>query len=183
MKRNLFIVWSLIHLSIAFLFSAYWAYEKYCLFYSKPLQNIIKKIAMTVSSNSVVRGYGEITEATSNFGFFAPNVKSTGFVAIECNGKVLLPKFQNAEARIRFSQLESKTTDYIVNDYKSSPVMENFYNLMFRSVAIKIYNDNNCQSPRFTASYQLLEFPPLAAYKNGYKNYELVKIKELRLSR
>ena len=87
---------------------------------------------------------------------------------------------------MRFSVLATRITDYITNtpdstDIRNKALKEKYYNLVFKSIAVKIYNQNHCLHDTSYLSYNIFEFPTLDAYRHGYRNYSLLKIKEVQL--
>jgi len=184
--KNVFNTWAIFHIGFIILISSYSAYHKYCRFYKAKEEQLIKRVNNALLFNVPMLYYGKLTGTGTGYGFFAPNIKSAGIIMGDCDGKKIYPLFKNFETVMRFSVLSSKVTDYLIttNDafaLKDKTLQDKYYSLVFKSIAVKIYNQNHCTQDTFYVSYNILEFPTLAAYRNGDRNYRFQKIKEVRL--
>ncbi len=147
---------------------------------------MINKINSAMFFNRPASYYGKFTGTSAGYGFFAPNIKSGGIILGDCDGNKIGASFENFESMMRFSVLATRVTDYLINTADKSeiadkPIKEKYYDLVFKSIAVKIYNQNQCMKDTSYLSYNIFEFPTLAAYRHGYRNYHLRKIKEIQL--
>ncbi len=87
---------------------------------------------------------------------------------------------------MRFSVLSSACNDYLLlhvdSMQKANALEDECYDKIFKSIAVKMYYQNNCRQDTFYTSYNFIVFPTLAEYAKGSHDYSLVKTKELRLS-
>jgi hypothetical protein len=185
-KERIFNLWAFFHIGFIICICSYSAYDKYCRFYHIPEVNTVNKINAGLFSNIPMLCYGKFTGTGAGYGFFAPNIKSGIIILGDCDGKKTAPEFVNFEAMMRFSVLATRITDYLINTNDTSEIRdkslkEKYYDLVFKSIAVKTYNQNQCQGDTSYLSYNILEFPTLEAYRHGYRNYRLRKIKELKL--
>jgi hypothetical protein len=185
-SNKVFYTWAWFHIGYIICICSYSAYDKYCKFYRLTESHAINKINTNVLINKPMVLYGKFTGTSMGYGFFAPNIKSGGIILGDCDGKKIGPVFANFEAMMRFSVLATRITDYLVNPADStgirdSAMRDKYYSLIFKSIAVKIYAQNHCARDTAYLSYNIFEFPTLAAYRLGARNYSLRKIKEVRL--
>jgi len=185
-NRKLVRCWAVFHITFIIVICAYSAYHKYCRFYKVKENTLIKQVNAVLFFNKPILYYGKLTGTETGYGFFAPNIKSNGIIIGDCDGKKIYPRFTNFEAMMRFSILSSRVTDYLISSDESADVRDKetkvkFYNLVFKSIAVKLYNQNKCRHDTMFMSYSIIEFPALSEYKKGHHTYSLQRIKEMRL--
>jgi hypothetical protein len=185
-NKKVFTTWAFFHIGSIICICCYSAYDKYCRFYQVNENPVINKVNTALFSNIPVLGYGKFTGTGAGYGFFAPNIKSGGIIIGDCDGKKIEPVFKSFESMMRFSVLATRITDYLINTTDTSVIRdrslkEKYYDLVFKSIAVKVYNQNQCQQGTSYLSYNIFEFPTLTAYRRGARYYRLQKIKEVRL--
>jgi hypothetical protein len=188
MKHNpkIFNTWAVFHIVFIICTCSFSAYDKYCLFYQLKEVDAFKSGNKKLFFNAPMLYYGRFTGTGAGYGFFAPNIKSGGIILGDCDGNKIGANFNNFESMMRFSVMATRITDYIINKNDTSGIRdrslkERYYDLVFKSIAVKIYNQNQCLQDTSYLSYNIFDFPTLAAYRAGYRNYRLAKIKEVRL--
>jgi hypothetical protein len=185
-NKTVFKTWACFHIGFVVCVCSFSAYDKYCRFYQLNESRLVNKVNGTLLANKPMLVYGKFTGTGAGYGFFAPNIKSGGIIMGDCDGKKTGPVFNNFESVMRFSVLATRITDYLINTTDTSEIRdrslkEKYYDLIFKSIAVKIYNQNQCLQDTSYLSYNIFEFPTLEAYRHGYRNYSLRKIKEVRL--
>ncbi len=187
-SHTFFSIWATLHIGLIVISSSYFAFDKYCKYYGIKPETHLKKMFINVLGHYPARLYGRLSGATSSYGFFAPDVKSNGIIIGSCNGKKIEANFKTFEAGMRYNVLSSKITDYILKSQDSVGIeneqsSKQFFDLAFKSVAVKIYNQNNCTQDTIFVSYNILAFPTLKDYALGYHNYQLIPVKEMKLTK
>jgi hypothetical protein len=88
------------------LISVYLSITSTCYLYQKPVpNNALVRGMMRTMANPVFTTYTKYTGAEMGYGFFAPNVISSGYVFIKKNGKQCDFKLSNQESWIRYMDL------------------------------------------------------------------------------
>jgi len=188
LRKKLINAWGIFHISCIVLVCSYSIYHKYCRFYKIKEDSLVKNINANLLFNVPMLYYGKFTGTESGYGFFAPNIKSGGIIAGDCDGKKIYARFNNFETAMRFSILSSRVTDYLITsidsaDSLNTKLKERYYNLVFKNIAVKIYNQNHCKQDTLYMSYNMITYPTLHQYRRGHQGYRLQKIKEIRIVR
>lgn len=184
-RAALFTVWSKFHIGFIIITSVFFAYDKYCRFYKVKKSTPVNYFYNHIFFNTPFRYYGKLTAAGSPYGYFAPNIKASGLIIGECGGQKIQAQFKGFEAQMRFSVLSSHVTNNLLEDQTApyKKLEDKYMDLLFKSIAVKIYNQNTCRQDTFFVSYNLIGFPTLGQYAAGDHNYYLIKIKELKLTK
>jgi len=185
-RKKLINAWGIFHITCIILVCSYSIYHKYCRFYKIKENGLVKNINTTLLFNVPMLYYGKFSGTESGYGFFAPNIKSGGIIAGDCDGKKIYARFNNFETAMRFSILSSRITDYLITRTDSTDSLninlkEKYYNLVFKNIAVKIYNQNRCRQDTLYMSYNIIAYPSLRQYRQGQRGYQLQKIKEIRI--
>jgi hypothetical protein len=185
---KLITVWGIFHVGFIMLICSYSAYHKYCRFYKISENALVKKVNAAAFFNKPMLCYGKITGTGTGYGFFAPNIKSSGIIMGDCDGKKIYPVFNSFESAMRFSVLSSRVTDYLTSSDEPTGILDKelrdkYYGLIFKSIGVKIYNQNHCTQDTFFVSYNILDFPELKTYHKTKGNYRLRQVKEVKLFR
>ncbi len=135
--------------------------------------------------NTPLLVYGKLTGTGVGYGFFAPNVKSSGLFIGDCDGQQIMPKFNSFESAMRFSTLSSTISDDMfiqtsAND-TTKALIDKCSDAIYKAIAVKMYNQNNCVQDTLYLSYNIIMFPTLKQYASGMHDYSLFKTKELRI--
>lgn len=120
--------------------------------------------------NPISQGYYRITGTETGFGFFAPNVKSNGFLLPElCNSKQDFSLYTN-EGNSRFSTLVSNSTDYLTNRQKNKNESVKKYNdLVIKNIALSMISRTPIKCENVKLSYYIIDYPALSSIKNEDK--------------
>jgi hypothetical protein len=184
-RAVLFTIWSRFHIVFIVLTSVYFAYDKICRFYKVKEDAPVQYFYNNLFFNAPFRYYGKLTAAGSPYGYFAPNIRASGLIIGESGGKKYTALFNGFEAEMRFSVLASRVTNNLV-DERDSPnqkLEDRFMDLLFKSIAVKIYNQNKCNQDSLFVSYNIVGFPTLKEYAAGNRQPYLIKLKEVKLSK
>ncbi|MEZ4904412.1 MAG: hypothetical protein R2822_23025 [Spirosomataceae bacterium] len=134
--------------------------------------------------------YGRISGTGSGYGFFAPNVKANGLILGDCDGTIISPEFRSYESSVRFNSLSSRVTDYLVDmgdsiSIEKQQMEAQYYDLLFKNIAVKMYGQHHCRSDTFYVSYNILTFPTLAQFRQrkGVGEHKLRPVKEVKLTK
>jgi hypothetical protein len=105
--KVLCVLFLFIHLGIISMFSIVESIESYCVLYHKkiPAKNIFFKSIVRFIYYKPVAIYSKYTGAETCYGFYAPNVMSSGYVEIQKDGKLYGFKMSNQENQIRYMNL------------------------------------------------------------------------------
>jgi hypothetical protein len=185
-KKAAFNIWAKFQVAFIVLSGIYFAYGKYCHFYQLKENALFSKFYNSYFLNTTFNYYGKLTGAGAGYGFFAPNVRTSGLILGECGGKKIFPKFKSFESDLRFSALSAKITNNLLegtDTIANKTLKDRYINLIFKSIAVKIYNQNNCTQDTALISYNLMAFPTIPEYAAGHHDYYLIKVKEVRLTK
>lgn len=185
-RDKIFTIWAKFHIVFIVLTSIYIVYDKYCSFYKYKESKLVNTAYAFTFLNTPFKYYGKLTGAGAAYGFFAPNVRTNGVIIGDCDGQKITGQFKNFEAMMRFSVLSSRISNNLIDDSgepSTKQLEDKYMNLLFKSIAVKIYNQNNCTQDTIRISYNLLAFPTLPEYAAGDRKYYLVKLKEVKLTK
>lgn len=119
-KARVFLIYCFIHLLLILFVSILSCWSTSCEFYDIPKNKIaFYNSAKKILSNPIVSNYLYVTGAETGYGFFAPNVLTTGFLQFEIKRKKYLIQFSSQENNIRYSNLCSKLIQDIVQPDQS----------------------------------------------------------------
>ena len=169
-RKGLFEAWAVFHIVFIIGICSYSAYNKYCKFYRITEVKALGHLNSTLFANVPMLYYGRFSGTGAGYGFFAPNIKSGGIILGDCDGKKIGANFNNFESMMWFSVLATRITDYLINTNDTSQIRDRslrdkYYDLIFKSIAVKIYNQNQCLQDTSYLSYNIFEFPTLEAYR------------------
>jgi hypothetical protein len=162
------------------------SYDYYAIKKDSPLISAIDMFLRV----DIVRVYAQVTGAGTGYGFFAPNVKSSGVVITESCGQKMMPHFNSFETKIRYHSLSSCLVDDIFNKRDSTQITKanvqlemDYYNLAFKNIALKLMNDTGCTADSVSISYNVIALPTLAEKRTNKETpMTLLKYKELTFS-
>jgi len=185
-KQGLTNYWGWFHIGFIILVCSYSTYHKYCRFYNVPENQAIKKTNMALFTGNVLTYYSRLSGTGAGYGFFAPQIKSTGLIIGDCDGNRIGARFKNFETMMRFNVMAGRVTDYLITKDDGSPITDSvlkskFYDLVFKSIAVKVYNQNQCSQDTLHLSYNIVNFPTLRQYRAGRRNYQLITTKEVSI--
>ena len=188
MKNYYFKIYVALHLLFIVCICTISTYDSYCEFYRlKKDSGFIKQVAKILNPN-LVQIYGKISGCDAGYGFYAPNVRSSGIIILENAGVKYSPEFKSLEAGIRFSTFESTISNHLLeNDTlvrnKSEDSLFRAYNdLLFKAIAVKLMNENKIESKNSVITYNLYENPSLKMYRGGVRKPVLQKLYQQELS-
>lgn len=120
--------------------------------------------------NVFSQGYYRLTGTETGFGFFAPNVKSNGFLLPEfCNSKQDFSLLTN-EGNSRFSTLVANATDYLTTRTKNKNESVNKYNeLIIKNIALSVLSRTKLKCRDVKLSYYVIDYPSLGLIKKEDK--------------
>jgi hypothetical protein len=135
-----------------------------------------------------VQIYGKYSGFDMGYGFFAPNVLSSGDMVFEYKHKRLLPEVNSYEGNVRFSSVisrfighmvipkeEKDTTavdprynkpEYKIKFEKVCDIEDQYYELVLKNIAAKVYAQYNCNDTMKVKLY-IYDFPSLASYRDN----------------
>lgn len=188
MKKNkIFNIYTILHLVFIAGIAGISAYNSYCDFYKLKKNDTVKHVVSSVMGFKPLQWYGRITGCDAGYGFFAPNVRSSGRVSMENGNSRYVPHFRSREASLRFSTFESIISERLIRDKDTSITKEidsltnRYFDLLYKNIAAKIYNQQHLRYPKVVVSYHLFEPPTLAAYRKGKKGLEEIQLYRLEL--
>ncbi|MBA3829036.1 MAG: hypothetical protein H0X33_08875 [Taibaiella sp.] len=142
--------------------------------------------------------YARYTGADCGYGFFAPNVLSSGAMSFVYKNKNIIPKFSTYEGKVRFSSLISNFISHTVNKssintdtaeikhknqvYKNiDDLNDKYYDLVMKNIAAKVIVDNFC-TDTITIKLFMYEFPNLKKYGPHDTKGSYIPLKQNRFS-
>lgn len=143
--------------------------------------NALSKVENTINEMNRVKPilvYSKYTGAEMGYGFFAPNVLSSGGMSFKYKGKNLTPIFKTREGYVRFYTLISEFIGHIVNPQRhpgakstkeGEDLQSKYYDLVYKNVATKVYADYDCKED-MVASLYIYAFPDLELYNSNEKH-------------
>ncbi|SFW79387.1 hypothetical protein SAMN05661012_04793 [Chitinophaga sancti] len=170
-----------VHLLLIILINSISAYKAYHEFYHTPASSaIVQRLTPFVEARAV-RYYGRYTGAETGYGFFGINVRSNGILIGECDGTPMTADFKSYETSLRFfSMANALTDDFIKPDaHDSLPggLLGEYNNLVFKNIAVTLYQQHGCMDSTVLLSYNVLQFPTLQAVRTGTAPaYQLTKL-------
>ena len=179
--------YTFMHLSFLIIVCSVSAYTNYNEFYQLKKKSVLVDQLTKIFKPTIVSIYGRLSGCDASYGFFAPNVRSSGVIIVENNGKQYRPTFKSNEASIRFSSLESRISEpffeNIDEEKKTNDSLINaYYNLLFKAIAVKLLNEKKLKSYSTSVNYQLYDFPSLASFRKGEKKASLHALYHLNLT-
>ena len=149
------------------------AYNNYCDYTGKKKDSKLIQAIRRITGYKAVKLYGDISASQYGFGFFAPNVRSSGCISLENNQQTYFPHFLSREAKNRFSVLENQISDFLLtaktNPLKDSAAIKydslksRYYDLLYKSVAARLYSESKCKEKVSTISYTIFEYSRIKA--------------------
>jgi hypothetical protein len=185
MKQRLLYLWIGFHLLFIFLVNVVTVYSSYKEFHQQH-DNVPVAIALEKMLNTnICRYYGRYTGAETGYGFFGINVRSNGLLMGESDGQVLTADFRSYETTLRFFSMGNALTDDFIkpgaqdslHKSRAADIMNEYNQLVFKNIAVTLFQQHRCQDTAISLSYNLLDFPSLAAVQAGNPpHYTLVKL-------
>ncbi|MCW3463535.1 hypothetical protein [Chitinophaga nivalis] len=184
-KQRVLYSWIIFHLLFIFVVNAVTVYSSYKEFHREP--NTFP-LALTLEkwlNSHPARYYGRYTGAETGYGFFGINVRSNGLLMGECAGEGITADFHSYETSLRFFSMGNALTDDLMKPGSldslhkngADSMMSAYNQLVFRNIAVTLFQRHHCQDTTTSLSYNLLDFPTLAAVKIGAApDYTLVKL-------
>ena len=179
MKKKLLYTWIGLHLLFIVLTNTVSTYNSYNEFHQRkdscrPLNAMSK-----LMNAKLPRYYGRYTGAETGYGFFGINVRSNGILIGECGGKELTADFKSYETSLRFFSMTSALTDDFIKPKQGDSVhiLSELNNLVFKNIAVTMFQKGNGQDSTVMISYNLLTYPTLAAVRAGSPpRHQLIKL-------
>lgn len=173
--------WMALHLLLIILVNSISAYKAYHEFYHSPETSVIVQKLTPLVEARAIRYYGRYTGAETGYGFFGINVRSNGMLIGECGGTPMTADFKSYETTLRFfSMANALTDDFIKPDaHDSLPggLLGEYNNLVFKNIAVTMYQQHGCVDSTVLLSYNVLQFPTLQAVRTGTPPaYQLTKL-------
>lgn len=187
-KMNYFKIFALLHLVFIICICTLSTYDSYCEFYKLKKDTVVLNQLGKLLRPKLIQYYSKISGCDAGYGFYAPNVRSTGIIIVENNQAHYSPTFKNLEAHIRFSTFENTISNYLLTndtltENRSLDSLSRAYNdLMFKAIAVKLLNEKKCESQNPVLTYNLYEYPSLAMYRKGERQALLQPLYQLELS-
>ncbi|UCJ08508.1 hypothetical protein KTO58_04780 [Chitinophaga pendula] len=185
LQRPLLYVWIGFHLLFIFLMNAVTVYSSYQEFHQRRDSNRVASVVANLLNKAPARFYGRYTGAETGYGFFGINVRSNGIFLGECEGKVLTPDLRSYETTLRFFSMGNSLTDDFIkpgtqdslSHHPAADIMNDYNQLVLRNIAVTLFQQHHCQDTAVALSYNLLDFPTLAAVRAGAApQYSQVKL-------
>ena len=186
-KINGFTIFAVLHIGFIICICSISAYNSYCEFYHFKKKNPVIRSLSGILKPKVIQFYGRLSGCDAGYGFFAPNVRSSGIIMLENDSNKYTPQFKSLEAKLRFSTFENLVSDHILQDEstenKSTDSLINaYYDLLYKAIAVKLYNEKKCKNPSSVIGYDIYNAPSLAAYREGEKNASVERLYQLELT-
>lgn len=171
-----------LHFFYSIIYNAYLTWDNYLSFYGKDKkESKLYSFLDNFTQNKISRSIARYTGAETGFGFFAPNVLTSSVIAIEKNGKVIIPSFSNHENEIRYTNLASGITSRMLepsSEYDTmrlkKPVLGKYttredadsayYNLIFKNIAAPYMGYSTRSKDTITIKLLLYDYPSLKSY-------------------
>jgi hypothetical protein len=171
------------HLLLIVIINCISAYKAYHEFHHLPETSVIVQRLTPYIEAKPLRYYGRYTGAETGYGFFGINVRSNGILIGECDGTPMTADFHSYETSLRFfSMANALTDDFIRPDARDSlpgGLLGEYNNLVFKNIAVTLYQQHGCEDTTVMLSYNVLQFPTLQAVRTGttpaYQLHKLVK--------
>ncbi|NSL88299.1 hypothetical protein ECE50_015775 [Chitinophaga sp. Mgbs1] len=190
-RRFLLYPWIYLHLLFIFLVNAVTVYSSYKEFHQEANNNRAALAAEKILNATPCRYYGRYTGAETGYGFFGINVRSNGLLMGECAGEGITADFRSYETTLRFFSMGNALTDDFIKPHmqdslpagKGADIMNDLNQLVFKNIAVTLFQRHHCQDTSVSLSYNLLDFPTLAEVRAGAPaSYQLMKIISVRYS-
>jgi hypothetical protein len=181
----------LLHLVLIVLASVYMAIDSYSVLYKKENNGIVFKGLSKILNNRYFDIYGKYTGAETGYGYYAPNVMSSGVLAFEHRGKQYGVPMHNYENTIRYmnlcsmflqkeiqrmdretkEELFSKGQDIVLTNAikKEGNIDSLYYDILLKNMSAKFmsrFGDNDTMSVKL----QVYDYPTLADFKASEMN-------------
>ncbi len=186
MKKKLLLAFITFQILFVLYFSCYTAYSSYCEFYKIKMDSSVARITKKLVDTKFIDTYGSFSGCNTGYGFFAPNVRSTGTIQFENGNNTYYPKFKTNEAENRFSVFVDKISDFLLEDEeekkvknKNDSVKVKYYNLLYKAVAARLFNENMCNNKVSYISYNLYDYPSLQQYTKGEKLPQFLRLYQI----
>lgn len=180
MKKRLLYGWIGFHLLFILLINSVSSYTSYHDFHHQKGNSSVAKGITKLMGKKFFRYYGRYTGAEMGYGFFGINVRSNGVLIGECGGKELTADFKSYETSLRFFSMTNALTDDFIKPGDTSQIkniMSEYNKLVFKNIAVTMFQKGECQDSTVSVSYNLLTYPTLAAVRaDTPARYQLIKL-------
>ena len=179
MKKKLLYTWICLHLLYIVLVNMVSTYSSYNEFHHRKAGSRPFKVLSELVNAKYPRYYGRYTGAETGYGFFGINVRSNGMLIGECGGKELTADFISYETSLRFFSMTSALTDDFIKPERqdTANIMSELNNLVFKNIAVTMFQKGQGQDSTVVLSYNLLSYPSLSAVRAGTPpRYQLMKL-------
>lgn len=181
-NRSLY-AWMGLHLLLIVIINCISSYRAYHDFYHLPQTSVIVQQLTPFVEANAIRYYGRYTGAETGYGFFGINVRSNGILIGECDGAPMMADFHSYETSLRFFSMANALTDDLIKpdaqDSLPGGLLGEYNNLIFKNIAVTLYQQHGCEDTTVMLSYNVLQFPTLQAVRTGtppaYQLHKLVK--------
>jgi hypothetical protein len=190
MKKYFSIVLISIHFGLILFSCSISTYDNY---YDSPSNKKENKLMQQISkftNSNAVKLYGELSACQYGFSFYAPNVRSSGYISFENNQNIYYPEFHSKEAKIRFSVFECQISDFLLagkdtlikakDEIKYDSLKSKYYDLIYKSISAKLFTQNKCTDKRSNIYYTLFDYPSLKSSRINKQAPKAVKLYELQ---
>lgn len=180
MKRKVLYTWICLHLLFIVIINAVSTYNSYNEFHHRKNSSRPFKLMSDLVNAKFPRYYGRYTGAETGYGFFGINVRSNGILIGECGGKQLSADFISYETSLRFFSMTNALTDDFIKPGRqdsSNNILSELNNLVFKNIAVTMFQKGHGQDSTVLLSYNLLAYPSLSAVRAGsVPHYQLTKL-------
>lgn len=116
--------------------------------------------------------YSKYSGINTGYGFFAPNVKGTGFITIDSCGRDVRLRMDTYEGAVRLSTFHSNLLDDILkrkNDTKMDTFRNALYDLIYYQVTLDQLKNSSCIPDSTTISFHLDDIDRFGQFKQTGK--------------
>jgi hypothetical protein len=156
------------HLASILLHAGMNAYHSYTGFYDLKPNESLKWFQQKVVNGPVLTAYGRISGTECGFGFFAPNVRSSGALTLGGCGQKLMPEFKTHEGRLRYEGFIGDMINDISRENKQHAdttlfaMKDNYNKLLLKNIATTTIKQQPKPCALYKMDYCLIDFPDLS---------------------
>jgi len=177
--RRFITIFSVVHIAVIILVSINFSIDGYCRFYSKAKPKGYAYVQRLIG-NPWMEVYTKYTGAESGYGYFAPNVLSSGTFVFRYGNNIYYPALSNRENMIRYQNLASAFISHTVEDRslhtpaerKADSVKNRYFDLILKNMSVRFMQQHKFQDT-LHAKLLLYEFPSLRQYdpRNSHSQF------------